>query len=106
MSGWNIHLTSNFCFVVGFYVGLPSGHSDLLVLTADMVTAVRKKMVYCYNFFRPFVIISLYRCCSLLSHVTSEYDSVEGCVRLYSYPFPSSCNCTSAGSGVLSIRES
>ena len=57
-------------------------------------------MVYCYNFLRPFVNISLDRCCSLLSHVASEYDSVEGCVGLYSYPLPSSCNCTSAGSGV------
>ena len=57
-------------------------------------------MVYCYNFFRPSVNISLDRCCSLLSHVASEYDSVEGCVGLYSYPLPSSCNCTSAGFGV------
>ena len=84
MSGWSIHLNSNFCIVVGFYVGPPFGHSNLRVLTVDMVTTVRKKMVYCYNPFRPFAIISLYGCCSLLSHVTSKYDSVIGCVRLYS----------------------
>ena len=72
------------CTVVGFYVDTPFGHSNLRVLTVDMVTTVRKKMVYCYNPFRPFAIISLYGCCSLLSHVTSKYDSVEGCVRLYS----------------------
>ena len=37
------------CIIVGSYVDISSGYSNLLVLIVGMVKSVRKKMVHCYN---------------------------------------------------------